>query len=562
MKPHNSSSSNSGNNKPPVSMGAFGRFVSTVASGVQKQQQAMAEAKEAREEGKVFNPRSKAWEFYWLDEEWNKIQQEQEEQEKEDGEPQQQQQPAIPDKRKVKDRTYYDVLGVGTDATPAQLKKAYYKEAKACHPDKNPGDPSAAQKFQVLGQAYQTLSDERRRAAYDRDGPPRTEGGEGGGGADSDLVHDLDPMVFFAVMFGSALVEPYIGELWLASQTDTVFKDASAAEAGMPEHLSEDEKREWMRRQMTELSKKNERTQLRRQVQIARNLRERVAPACGGRSDAAIDAFRQGCRTEAAKVAAGAFGALYCTTIGFALLVAAEEWLGFQTTFLGLGGHLARTKKNAAGFAANLSLLGAGIKAASAGGKAMAKAEELQQKMGNLNTVGGDGESNINNKDAADGTRAKPEVDEADAQEMAMAIDGTLPAFLELAWAVNKRDIQSTLKVACQKMLDDASAPRESRMERANALKILGQEFMRAGKDALVDGSGARRHFDPQEIKARVAVATMTTVAKAQGQEVSEEDQEHMIRQTKREMAGVRTHEEDEKSAKDDAFNTVEFDGS
>jgi curved DNA-binding protein CbpA len=571
MKP-NSGGSGSGNNNP------FGRFVNSVAAGVQKQQRALNEAREARELGKTYNPQTKAWEFYLLDEEWNRIQEEEKtegsklaggasssvEDETTNGAPE----------RKVKDRAYYDLLGVSTNATPAQLKKAYYREARACHPDKNPDDPTSIAKFQLLGQAYQTLSDERRRAAYDRDGKPESsqEGGEGA----SDLVHDMDPMVFFTVMFGSALVEPYIGELWLASQTDSVLKDpsvtaAAATTAADEQHgteeslLSAEEERERTRQRMVEMSQKNERRQRKRQIQIARNLRDRVVPAlrmAGNSSKNDIDleaAFRKGCREEAEKIVAGAFGALYCTTIGFSLLVAAEEWLGFHTTFLGLGGHLARTQRNAAGFAATAKLLGAGIKAATAGSRAMVKAEEIQQKM----EGGADLPQNRSGNDSVAGDGAT--LGEADAQEMAAAIDGTLPAFLEFAWAVNKRDIQSTLKVACQKMLDDASAPRETRMERALGLKILGQEFLRVGKKALVESSATRRQFDPDEIKARVAVATMTTMAKAQGQEVSEEDQEHMIRQTKREMAGARVHDDeqhDEKGAQDDTFRSVELDGN
>ena len=72
--------------------------------------------------------------------------------------------------RVVKDMEYYDALGLPPAAAPADIKKAYYKVARTCHPDKNPGDPAAAAKFQKVGAAYQVLSNEALRAKYDTAG--------------------------------------------------------------------------------------------------------------------------------------------------------------------------------------------------------------------------------------------------------------------------------------------------------------------------------------------------------------------------------------------------------
>jgi molecular chaperone DnaJ len=78
-------------------------------------------------------------------------------------------------------RDYYEILGVSKTATADELKKAYRQVAIKFHPDKNPDDPTAEEKFKEAAEAYEVLSDADKRAKYDRFGHQAV-GGAGGGG--------------------------------------------------------------------------------------------------------------------------------------------------------------------------------------------------------------------------------------------------------------------------------------------------------------------------------------------------------------------------------------------
>ena len=101
-------------------------------------------------------------------------------------------------------RDYYEVLGVSRDASADDLKKAYRKLAVQFHPDKNPGDKSAEEKFKEIGEAYEALSDPDKRAAYDRYGHAAFQGGGGGGGAGGFPGGFHDAADIFNQVFGSA----------------------------------------------------------------------------------------------------------------------------------------------------------------------------------------------------------------------------------------------------------------------------------------------------------------------------------------------------------------------
>ena len=88
-------------------------------------------------------------------------------------------------------RDYYEVLGVERNASADDIKKAYRKLALKYHPDRNPGDKDAEEKFKEAAEAYGVLSDENKRARYDQFGFSGVDGASGFGGAGGFSMEDI-----------------------------------------------------------------------------------------------------------------------------------------------------------------------------------------------------------------------------------------------------------------------------------------------------------------------------------------------------------------------------------
>ena len=305
----------------------WNKFFSNVQKGIHSKQEELKATKEAKESGKIFDNTSKSWKFYYLEEELKRLEAKAEEfgAAKKDSTVSSGSGSGLmgsggEEERPVKDRTYYDLLEVSTNADAAAIKKAYYKRARVCHPDKNPGDAQASEKFQLLGHAYQVLSNEQMRAKYDKYGPQESNADE--------MPNEVDPFVFFNVMFGSALVEPYVGELWIAQTTAEAMNDPESLQelqdmqndndndTNNKEQLSEEEQQKKFYERMQKMKAKGDWTQQKRQIKIALNLKKRLATY----SPAKKADFIMEARKEAEKIVAGAYGSLYCITIGWALM--------------------------------------------------------------------------------------------------------------------------------------------------------------------------------------------------------------------------------------------------
>src|SRR5690606_13149947 len=107
-----------------------------------------------------------------------------------------------PQRKRLMARDYYEVLGVQKNVDDKELKRAYRKLAMQLHPDRNPDDPEAEDRFKEASEAYEVLSDSEKRAVYDRFGHEGLKARGGGGRDVEDIFNHFSDLFGFGDLFG------------------------------------------------------------------------------------------------------------------------------------------------------------------------------------------------------------------------------------------------------------------------------------------------------------------------------------------------------------------------
>ncbi|KAI9146045.1 X-domain of DnaJ-containing-domain-containing protein [Paraphysoderma sedebokerense] len=319
---------------------------------------------------------------------------------------------------------YYDILGISPQATADEIKKAYRKQALKYHPDKNAGNEEAEEKFKLISEAYQILSDPQLRKRYNEYGKQTTE--------DFGFVN---PEEFFKQQFGGERFGDIIGEISIAKDfKDAMMEAESSKENEDPKEKAEREKKLYEAR----MKEREERVN-----KLVEKLIQKLSIYTECHYDElAAKAFEEIIQLEAEDLKAESYGVELLHAIGFTYSLKARQYLG-RSDYLGLGGIFHSVKEKSHIFSETVSTFRSAI--------------ELQQSFNQLSDA---------EKKGTLTTEEKTKLEEEAATKGLNAL-----------WKGSKLEVESVLRDVCDKALTDPSVSKETLKKRAQALKIIGSVY-------------------------------------------------------------------------------------
>lgn len=362
---------------------------------------------------------------------------------------------------------FYSLLDVPRDASPELIKKQYYILARRLHPDKNPDDPQANDRFQKLGEAYQVLCNPELRKRYDAHG---TEGLD---------VNFMDSGAFFTALFGSDRFDHLVGELVIAAAARH-GGDLTPAQLNRLQRVREDKLC----------------------IMLGALLRRWVEEDYQG--------FKESMAAEAAELANASFGEVMLHAVGRVYEAQAEIFLGNVITgslaAIKSKGHTLKSQVQAASLALKVYQTQQRMERldrqqeeqqavllqeqAQANGAAEGQQDSSGVQPSEAGEDGGSshqGSGDAGQRSAAcEGEQQQQQHSKvgsaaagaaAVAAERAKLEEQALPVMLDAMWAANVLDIEATLRHVCRRVLEDTQVSKAVRRQRARGLRELGRIF-------------------------------------------------------------------------------------
>ncbi|KAF9003985.1 X-domain of DnaJ-containing-domain-containing protein [Cyathus striatus] len=394
---------------------------------------------------------------------------------------------------------YYDILGVEVNATTDEIKKAYRRAAIKHHPDKNPDDPHAEERFKEIAIAYQTLSDPALRKKYNEFGPKESapEGGY------------VDPEEVFGAIFGGEKFVPIIGHISLARDMKSALQEAEDAEEQQEEQkevkkdakgreiLSPEEKAKKEEKEKAKAERDRQRSAERAAVReervqkLVENLERKLGiftESATGPNDADVaKSWKTICELEADQLSGESYGAELLQAIGFVYVSKSKHHLATDRTLFGVGGWLHNVQGKYHVFSETVSTLRSAIEL-----KSVFDQIQAAERAGNLSP------------------EEKQKLEEQAAEKGLQAlfkVPFLPPSFLNSLTPSKgtKLEVESVLRETCDRVLGDPNISREKAQLRAVALQMMGEAYMNVKKRDGVPGLGDEEYVrvDTKNSRAR-----------------------------------------------------------